>query len=67
MAESNRSFNDQSLVRSIRRAVERFNSATEDEDKLRAIMAVSALAAVGLVSNSQMRVSTISFIEGRLR
>ena len=66
MVES-KSFNDQSLVRAIRKAVERFNAAEPTDEKLRAIMAVSALGAVGLVTNNQMRTSTVSYIESRLR
>ncbi len=62
-----RMLNDQNIVRAIRRAVERFNSATTDDDKMRAIMAAASLGAVALISNRQMSASTISYVEGRLR
>ena len=63
-----KAFNDQSLIRAIRQAVSRFNSAADDDinAKLKAIMEVAALGAVGTVSNRQMSLSTISYIQSAL-
>ncbi len=60
-------FNDQTIARAIRKSVERFGSAEDLDGKLRAIMALAALGAAGLINNGQMRVSTASYIESRLR
>ena len=63
-----RSQNDQTLVRAIRRAVSNFNTIPDNDinGKLRAIMAVAALGAVGTVTNRQMSASTISYISAAL-
>lgn len=63
----NRMLNDQNIVRAIRRAIERFNSASTQDEKMRAVMAAASLGAVALISNRQMSASTISYVEGRLR
>lgn len=62
-------YNDQNLVRAIRKAVEQFLNADDGDidAKLRAIMSVASLSALATISNRQMGVSTMTYIEGRLK
>lgn len=64
----NRQVNDQSIIRAIRKAIGKFNSLPEEDinGRLRVVMAVASLGAVGLVANKQMVASTVSYIESTL-
>ena len=59
--------NEQMITRTIRKAVIAFDNAQTDEDRLRAVMALSALSALNLIQNRQMIMSTSRFIEAKLR
>lgn len=67
MPSQNAKVNDQFITRTIRKAVVAFDTAESQDEKLRAVMAMSALAALSLLGNSQMAVSTSRFIEAKLR
>jgi hypothetical protein len=58
--------NDQFLVRVIRKKINDFAQAETDEERMKAIMAVSALSATALIDDRQMVQSTIRYIESRL-
>lgn len=65
--KTNIKINEQFVVRTIRKAVVAFDSAEDDADRMRAIMAMSALSALTLISNRSMISSTSRFIEAKLR
>jgi hypothetical protein len=68
MAEkTNVKINEQFVTRTVRKAVIAFDNADNDADRLRAVMAMSALSALNLVSNRQMVTTTSRFIEAKLR
>lgn len=68
MAENrNVKVNEQMITRTIRKAVVAFDSAEDDSDRMRAIMALSALGALNLIGNRQMVMATARFIEAKLR
>lgn len=67
MADAKRKINEQFVTRTIRKAIIAFDAAETDEDRLRAMMALSALGALNLIENTQMVVSTSRFIEAKLR
>ena len=69
MAESgvNKKINEQFITRTIRKAVVAFDAADNPEDKMRAIMAMSAISALNLLDNRQMIAATSRFIEAKLR
>ena len=66
MAESTKKINEQFITRSIRKAVVKFSSTDDPEEKMKAIMAVASLAALNLIDNKQMLASTSRFIEAKL-
>jgi hypothetical protein len=70
MAESsraaNKAGNEQSIVRVIRKAVIHFDSTDDQNEKMKSIMALSAIGALSLISNRQMIQSTARFIEAKL-
>jgi len=67
MADRTKKVNEQFVTRTIRKAVVAFDAADNDADRLRAIMALSALGALNLIENTQMVVATSRFIEAKLR
>lgn len=67
MADRTKKVNEQFVTRTIRKAVIAFDSAESDADRLRAMMALSALGALNLIENTQMVVATSRFIEAKLR
>jgi len=58
--------NDQLVSRVIRKAITQFQSAKSIEEKLDALMTVSALAGVGLMTDRHFIQSTVKYIESRL-
>lgn len=68
MSEQRSPIGDQSVVRLIRQAVNRFDSLPDDdiEGKLRCVLLLAGLGATSLISNNQMRQSTVSFLVGRI-
>ena len=68
MPDAPRNMGDQSIVRLVRQAITRFDALPESdiEGKLRCILLVSSLAAAGMITNHQMRLSTVSFVVGRI-
>jgi hypothetical protein len=67
MADNRKKINEQFVTRTIRKAIIAFDSAETDEQRMRAMMALSALGALNLIENTQMVVSTSRFIEAKLR
>jgi uncharacterized protein (UPF0147 family) len=63
-----RSFNDQSISRAIRKAISRFNNLPEEDinGRMKCVMAVAALGAIGLIGDRNMAMSNISYVEGTL-
>ena len=58
--------NDQFVTRVIRNKIAAFLGAESVEEKLSSVMAMAALSGVLLISNNQLRQSTIRYIESRL-
>lgn len=66
MAEKDVRANDQLVSRVIRQAIVRFQNAETTDEKMAAVMAMSALAAVSIMSDRQFIASTLKYIQGRL-
>lgn len=66
MAEQSLRANDQLVSRIIRRAITQFQNAETAEDKLAAVMTMSAVAAVSIMTDRQYIASTLKYVESRL-
>ena len=58
--------NDQQIVKIIKKSLDVFEQATNDKDRLQAVLALSALAAVRLIDDRQLFESTTRHIEKHL-
>ena len=66
MADKSIKANDQLVSRVIRQAIARFQNAETTDDKLAAVMAMSAISAVSIMTDRQFISSTLKYIQGRL-